>query len=298
MMVPIIALNSLQMASEVNRTYSFGQPEWHSNHSKLCSLTLARIGFYFDGSKRSVTCFSCHFTQSLDEGLDDLENEHKRLSPQCEMCRGTRDDGLHIAIEIVKAFNGDQVDGLLSKRHSCFRNIALIFSKAYNRAKKSGAVKSSVDIPTDSMLGFEADTLSAASRPMSTASLLCASTIKEITHIDRQNPDYQLLRYVLNIKYSMLLYNTINLRFNSVRCFSQLVIQLANITMSIPPSDTNNHYYSETFDHVYAQLARFVNVFSSSYVSLKMLIIVICQPLLTSSGKLGIWDYLKLSLLE
>ena len=150
------------MFSELKRLCSYGHETWLHDPGKPCASRLARTGFFYNHFDRMITCYCCLLTVRVVDIHENIETEHARLSPQCNMQCGTAFDNVSLISpdyvlmknvlyqpEVGTSKDIDQADapGSLQKLpNRILLGIYKQFIKAFDRAKKSGAVTSNASI--------------------------------------------------------------------------------------------------------------------------------------------------------
>jgi len=191
---------NLQMSIELHRLYSFYNSMWKTLTGKHSASCLARIGFYYSGNQAVIICYKCKCHIDCSELSESLAVKHEQLSPNCLLVLGTATDNILLVHpeEVRKRFSSDaslwdtadnnavqtvavSFDSL-SVELSLFKNAFTIFVHAYTRSQKQGVFPSvdgaGVNVTQDNRRGPA-----------------FSSIDNDITPIDRNNPDFDRLRY-------------------------------------------------------------------------------------------------------
>jgi len=190
---------NLQMSYELHRLYSFYNSLWKPLPGKHSASCLAHIGFYYSGNQSIVVCYKCSCQIDCSELSESLTVKHRQLSPNCLLVIGTATDNVLLVHpeEVIRRFS---VDASLwdtadkstiqtiaislessTVQLSLFKTAYEIFVQAYSRSQKRGLFPS-----VDAIANIT---------PVDRSSHAFASVDNAITPIDRNNPDFDRLRY-------------------------------------------------------------------------------------------------------
>ena len=194
---------NLKMSYELHRLYSFDNSLWKLLPGKHSASCLARMGFYYSGNQAVIICYKCLCHIDCSELSESPSVKHSQLSPGCLLVVGTAADNVLLVHpeEVIKKFSAEAILWDTADKTavqtvaislqsstvevSLFKKAYTIFVQAYERSQKRG-VFPSVDADITQFHHSNPDVV---------------SVHNDISPIDRNNPDFDRLRYDSGIFY-------------------------------------------------------------------------------------------------